>query len=274
MRKPDYDRRVVVTGLGVISPVGNDVETAWGNLIRGQSGLRVLTKFDVARYEAKAAGEVRDFDAVQWLDPNTVRRSDPRCGSGVAAGKQALQDSGFEITDANREEVGIVTARAAGGHDRRLISLRPPDVQPTFIANAPVDWTSGMLAIETGAIGHNVCIAACATAPIPRPRRRGHPARRLHQDLRSSGGARLETAHAGSPTYAGWGCPGEPMETVSRRSTRPATASPARRRGCLQDLEIAKARGARRRRVVGYGSAADGWDTIQPIANGTGSAGR
>ncbi|HET9615174.1 MAG TPA: beta-ketoacyl synthase N-terminal-like domain-containing protein, partial [Candidatus Limnocylindrales bacterium] len=62
MRKPDYNRRVVVTGLGVVSPVGNDVDTAWGNLIRGKSGLREITKFDVSRYEAKAAGEVRDFD--------------------------------------------------------------------------------------------------------------------------------------------------------------------------------------------------------------------
>ncbi len=76
VRKPDYDRRVVVTGLGVISPVGNDVQTAWGNLIRGKSGLAEITKFDVSRYEAKAAGEVHDFNATDWMDPKAVRRSE------------------------------------------------------------------------------------------------------------------------------------------------------------------------------------------------------
>src|SRR4051812_33893840 len=76
VRKPDYDRRVVVTGLGVISPVGNDVQTAWGNLVHGRSGLREITKFNVARYEAKAAGEVRDFNAADWMDPKAVRRSE------------------------------------------------------------------------------------------------------------------------------------------------------------------------------------------------------
>ena len=100
MRKPDYDRRVVVTGLGVISPVGNDVQTAWGNLIGGKSGLTEITKFDVSRYEAKAAGEVHDFNPTDWMDPKAVRRSESAMWFGVAAGKQALQDSGFEISDA------------------------------------------------------------------------------------------------------------------------------------------------------------------------------
>ena len=76
MRKPDYDRRVVVTGLGVISPVGNDVQAAWGNLLRGHSGLTEITKFDVSKYDAKAAGEVHDFNATDWMDPKAVRRRD------------------------------------------------------------------------------------------------------------------------------------------------------------------------------------------------------
>ncbi len=74
MRKPDYNRRVVVTGLGVISPVGNDVRTAWDNLVRGRSGLGEITRFDISRYEHKAAGEVKDFDATQWLDAKAARR--------------------------------------------------------------------------------------------------------------------------------------------------------------------------------------------------------
>ncbi len=76
MRRPDYDRRVVVTGLGVISPVGNDTDTAWDNLVNGRSGLGPITHFDTTPYEAKAAGEVSDFDAKAWMDPKAVRRSE------------------------------------------------------------------------------------------------------------------------------------------------------------------------------------------------------
>ena len=106
MRKPDYDRRVVVTGLGVVSPVGNDVKTVWDNLTHGVSGLGELTRFDVSRYEHKWGGEVKDFNATDWMDEarpaNRVeRRLRGRRGEAGAG-------SGLEITDANREEVGVI----------------------------------------------------------------------------------------------------------------------------------------------------------------------
>ena len=112
LRKPDYDRRVVVTGLGVISPVGNDVDTAWANLVDGLSGLGPITHFDTTPYEAKLAGEVHDFTATDWMDAKAVRRSESSLHFGVAAAKQALADFGFEITDENRTEVGVVFGRA------------------------------------------------------------------------------------------------------------------------------------------------------------------
>ena len=145
MRRPDYDRRVVVTGLGVVSPVGNDVQTAWGNLVHDRSGLREITKFDVSRYEAKAAGEVRDFTATDWMDPKAVRRSESAMWFGVSAAKQALQDSGFEITDENREDVGVVYGSGAGGRQLMIdawIALHekgPRSVPPTFIAVGALD---------------------------------------------------------------------------------------------------------------------------------------
>ena len=83
MRQPDYSRRVVVTGLGVISPVGNDKTTAWSSLVNGVSGLREITRFDTSRYSHKAAGEVVDFDATLWMDPKAVRRSEPAMWYGV-----------------------------------------------------------------------------------------------------------------------------------------------------------------------------------------------
>ena len=99
MRQPDFTRRVVVTGLGVVSPVGNDKTTAWNNLVNGVSGLKEITKFDVTEYTHKGAGEVRDFDPNAWMDPKAVRRSEAAMWYGVAAAKQAVADAGLEITD-------------------------------------------------------------------------------------------------------------------------------------------------------------------------------
>ena len=170
MRKPDYDRRVVVTGLGVISSIGNDVATAWANLVNGVSGLGPITKFDTTPYEAKLGGEVKDFDPTDWMDAKAARRSEASLHFGVAAAKQALADSGFEVNDGNRTEVGVIFGSGAGGQSLMIdnfASMRergPRTVAPTFIANALVDSCSGMIAIETGAIGHNMCVvSACAT---------------------------------------------------------------------------------------------------------------
>ena len=150
MRKPDYDRRVVVTGLGVISPVGNDIPTAWDNLTHGVSGLAEMTHFDVSRYEHKAGGEVKDFDAADWMDPEAApaeRVERPLRRRRGEAGRWPTP--GFEITDENREDVGVVFGSGAGGQGLMIdswISLHekgPRSVAPTFIANALVDSTSG-----------------------------------------------------------------------------------------------------------------------------------
>jgi 3-oxoacyl-[acyl-carrier-protein] synthase II len=287
VRKPDYERRVVVTGLGVVSPVGNDVKTAWDNLIRGQSGLQEITKFDPSRYEAKAAGEVRDFNAVDWMDPKAVRRSETSMHFGVAAAKQAVADSGFEIDDSNREDVGVVFGSGAGGQQLMIeawINLHekgPRSVQPTFIANALVDSASGMIAIETGAIGHNVCIvSACATgthnvAEGAEAIRRGDCIAVISG---STEAPLLETAHAGFTNMRGMGLPrpGEPLQTVSRPfdKTRDGfVLGEGAGSLFLEDLELARARGAKiYAEVVGYGSTNDGWDMVQPIDKGSGSA--
>ncbi|HVL54441.1 MAG TPA: beta-ketoacyl-ACP synthase II [Vitreimonas sp.] len=287
MRKPDYNRRVAVTGLGVISPVGNDKETAWDNLVRGVSGIREITRFDVSRYEQKAGGEVRDFDPNEWMDPKAVRRSESTLHFGVAAGKQALADSGFEINDDNRTEVGIVFGSGAGG--QRLMTdafailheKGPNRVAPTFIAHGLIDSSSGMLAIETGAIGHNMAVVtACATgthnvAEGAEAIRRGDCIAVISGSTESP---LLETAHAGFGNMRGLGNPrpGEPISTVSRPfdATRDGFVLGEGAAGLfLEDLEHAVARGAHiYAEVVGYGSAADGWDMIQPVEHGAGSA--
>ena len=287
MRKPDYDRRVVVTGVGVISPVGNDKETAWSNLVNGVSGLAPITYFDTSQYEAKMAGEVQGFDAKEWMDPKAARRSESSLHFGVAAAKQALADSGFELSDENRTEVGVIFGSGAGGQQLMIdnyVSLRDRGartVAPTFIANALVDSPSGMIAIETGAIGHNVCmVSACATGT--------HNVGEAAEAIRrgdciavisgSTEAPLLEVAHAGFSNMRGMGLPraGEEPQTVSRPfdATRDGfVLGEGAGSLFLEDPEIAKDRGAKiYAEVVGYGSAADGWDMVQPIDAGVGSA--
>jgi beta-ketoacyl-acyl-carrier-protein synthase II len=287
VRKADYDRRVVVTGLGVISSVGNDVDTAWTNLVNGVSGLVPITRFDTSPYEAKLGGEVHDFNAADWMDAKAARRSESSMHFGVAAAKQALADSGLEITDENRTEVGVVFGSGAGGQTLMLenyVSLRergPRTVAPTFIANALTDSCSGMIAIETGAIGHNMCVvSACATGT--------HNVGEAAEAIRrgdciavisgSTEAPLLEVGHAGFSNMRGMGMPrpGEAPQTVSRPFdlTRDGfVLGEGAGALLLEDLELAKARGARiYAEVVGYGSAADGWDMIQPIDAGVGSS--
>jgi 3-oxoacyl-[acyl-carrier-protein] synthase II len=287
VRKPDYNRRVAVTGLGVVSPVGNDKAAAWANLVNGKSGLGEITRFDVSGYDHKFGGEVRDFEAAAWMEPKAVRRSEREMHFGVSAAKQAIADAGFDITDENRTDVGVVFGSGAGGQLLMIdsyITLRDRGanrVPPTFIANALVDSTSGMIAIETGAIGHNVAmVSSCATgthnvAEGAEAIRRGDCIAVISG---STEAPLIEVAHAGFENMRGLGMPrpGEPIQTVSRPfdlTRNGFVLGEGAGSLFLEDLDLAKARGAHiYAEIVGYGSAADGWDMIQPIDHGTGSA--
>ena len=169
MRRPDFSRRVAVTGLGIVSPIGTDIPTAWTNLVEGRSGLREITYWDPALTECHASGEVRDFDATRWMDFKAVRRTDKNVVYGVAAAKQALADSGLEIGPHNSEDVGVVFGSGVGGPGLmadaiETMKTKPRSVSPFFIANMLPDTASGQIAIELGAKGPNMCIVtACST---------------------------------------------------------------------------------------------------------------
>jgi 3-oxoacyl-[acyl-carrier-protein] synthase II len=287
VRQPDFTRRVVVTGLGVVSPVGNDKATAWSNLVNGVSGIGEITKFDTSPYDHRAAGEVKDFDATAWLDAKQARRSEPSLWFGVAAAKQAVADAGLEISDANREDIGVVFGSGAGGQTLMIDNWAvlkekgPQRVAPTFIANGLVDSASGMIAIETGAIGHNICIVTACSTGTNCVGEGAELIRRGDVHTVISGATEmplLEVAHAGFGNMRGLGSPhkGEPITTVSRpfdRTRDGFVLGEGAGSLILEDLEYAKARGAHiYAEVVGYGSAADGWDMIQPVEQGAGSA--
>jgi len=285
IRRPDFTRRVAITGLGVISPVGQDVETVWSNLVAGNSGLKRITRFDPSPYEAQVAGEVNDFEPAKWMDFKAARRTDRNVVMGVASAKQALEDSGLEITAENRDDIGVIFGSGGGGPQLLMDSKIAWDtrgartVSPFFIANMLPDTASGQIAIETGIRGHNMCVVtACSTGThnigeAAEAIRRGDFVAALTGATESP---LHELVHIGFSNMRGMGLPrpGEPLETVSRPfdQTRDGfVLGEGAGAMMLEDLEYAKARGARvYAEVVGYGSAADAWDLIQPIEKGDG----
>jgi beta-ketoacyl-acyl-carrier-protein synthase II len=287
VRKPDYNRRVVVTGLGVVSPIGNDLETVWSNLLNGYSGIGEITHFDTSNYEHKAGGEVHDFDITKWWNFKDARRTETTVHFAVASAQMALADSGLEITDENRYDVGVIYGSGGGGQGLFISNQETwhtkgvRAVSPFFIANGLVDASSGTIAIETGAKGHNFCpVSACSTGT--------HSIGEAAEVIRRGdctavicGAAEsplLELVHIGFTNMRGLGSPveGKAIGTVSRpfdRTRDGFVLGEGAGALILEDLELAKGRGARiYAEVVGYGSAADGFDMIAPAPHGEGAA--
>ena len=287
MRKPDYTRRVVVTGLGVVCPIGNDVDTVWGNLTAGRSGIGEITRFDTTPYEHKAGGEVHDFDVTKYWNFKDARRAESTAHFAVATSKMALEDAGLEITDENHYDVGVIYGSGGGGQSLFIANQKvwetkgARSVSPFFIANGLVDSGSGAIAIETGAKGHNFCpVSACSTGTTAI----GEATEAIKRGdcIAVIAGAAesplIELVHIGFTNMRGMGSPraGEPISTVCRPFDLTRDGFVLGEGGAaliLEDLDLAKARGARiYAEVVGYGSASDGFDMIAPADGGEGSA--
>ena len=287
MRKPDYTRRIVVTGLGIVSPIGNDTDTVWENLVSGRSGIGEISHFDTTPYEHKAGGEVHDFDVTKFWNFKDARRSDTTVHFAVASAKMAVADSGLEIDDDNRYDIGVIYGSGGGGQALFISnqeiwhSRGARAVSPFFIANGLVDASSGTIAIETGAKGHNFCpVSACSTGTTAI----GEAAEAIRRgDCTAviAGAAEsplLELVHIGFTNMRGLGSPlpGRPISSVCRpfdRTRDGFVLGEGAGALILEDLDLAKARGATiYAEVVGYGSAADGFDMIAPADGGEGSA--
>ncbi|CAN5801716.1 beta-ketoacyl-ACP synthase II [soil metagenome] len=285
MRRPDFNRRVAVTGLGIISPIGQDVESAWDSLVHGRSGLKRITRWDPSPYEAQVSGEVNDFDGTKWMDFKAIRRTDRNVVLGVAAAKQALADSGLEVSTENRDDIGVIFGSGGGGPLLMMDNIRnwnekgARTVSPFFIANMLPDTASGQIAIETGIRGSNMCIVtACSTGT----HNIGEAAEGIRRGdyIAAVAGATEnplhELVHIGFSNMRGMGLPRpeEPLETVSRpfdKTRNGFVLGEGAGAMMLEDLEYARARGAKvYAEVVGYGSAADAWDLIQPVEKGDG----
>src|SRR2546421_11410808 len=166
------DRRVVITGLGVVTPVGNDLETFWKNLVQGKSGIRRIQTFDTANYDCKIGGEVRDFEPKNFFkNAKDVRRTDRFVQLAMAAAKMSIQDSGLDLEKVNRDRFGTIISSGIGGlktleEQFTILTTKGPSRNSPFTIPMLIsNMASGVISMEFGLRGPNLCIVtACATS--------------------------------------------------------------------------------------------------------------
>jgi len=274
-------RRVVVTGLGVISPVGNGVQTAWKNLIAGKSGITNITKFDTSAFASTVAGEVKDFNVEDYLSAKDARRMDTFIQYGLAAGIEAFKDSGIEVTEENAERIGVSIGSGIGGmqfiEDTDVLyhESGPRKISPFFIPGTIINMISGNLSIMLGLKGPNVAIVtACTTGTHSI----GDASRMIEYgdaDVMIAGGAEAAITQLSVGGFAA-------ARALSTRNDDPATASrpwDKDRDGfvigegagvmVLEEYEHAKKRGAKiYAELSGYGMSADAYHMTAPNMDG------
>jgi len=278
-------RRVVVTGLGIVSPVGSSVPLAWENILAGKSGIRTITSYDVSGFTTKFAGLVSDdFKAEQWMGPKEIRKTDPFIHYGVAAAKQAIQDSGLQITDANRDRIGILVGSGIGGIgsiEEQCLILKEKGlkrVSPFFVPSSIINMISGYISIDLGITGPNLAVVtACTTATH---------AIGLAGRLIACGDADVFVAGAGEAGSAPAGLAGFcAARALSQRNDAPEKASrpwDKDRDGfvlgdgagvvVLEEYEFAKKRGAKiYAELIGFGMSGDAYHITSPAENGGGA---
>ena len=274
-------RRVVITGLGVVSPVGIGTQNAWANLIKGQSGITRITKFDPTAFASQVAGEVKNFNVEDYLPAKDARRMDTFIQYGLVAGIEAFKDSGIEVTEQNAERIGVSIGSGIGGlgliesTNDNYDDGGPRKISPFFIPGTIINMISGNLSIMFGLKGPNVAIVtACTTGTHSI----GDAARMIEYgdaDVMVAGGAEAAITELSVGGFAS-------ARALSNRNDDPATASrpwDKDRDGfvigegagvmVLEEYEHAKARGARiYAELSGYGMSADAYHMTAPNMDG------
>jgi 3-oxoacyl-[acyl-carrier-protein] synthase II len=278
-------RRVVVTGIGIVSPLGTGVEKSWSGVVEGRSGIREITRFDIADFPVKIAGEVPDLVPTDFIGKKDVKKMDLFIQFAVAASRMAHEDSGFTVTDQNAERVGVYIGAGIGGlpaieHWHDVLKEKGPDrITPFFIPMVIINLASGQVSIMTGAKGPNSCaVTACSTGTHSI----GDAFRLIKfgaADAMFAGGAESTITPL---CIAGFNA----MKALSIRNDEPERASrpfDKERDGFivgegagvlfLEELTIAKKRGARiYAEVVGYGMNSDAFHMTTPSPDGEGAA--
>jgi 3-oxoacyl-[acyl-carrier-protein] synthase II len=278
-------RRVVITGLGVVSPVGIGVETAWSSIVAGKSGIGRITRFDASAYPSQIAGEVKGFDATQYISAKEARRMDTFIHYGLAAALEAFKDSGIAVTEQNAERIGVNIGSGIGGlplieeTHNALLAGGPRKISPFFIPGSIINMISGNLSIMLGLKGPNLAIVTACTTGTHCIGDAGRMIEHDDVDVMVAGGAEASVTALG---VGGFCAP----RALSTRNDDPEAASrpwDLDRDGfvlgegagvvVLEEYEHAKARGARIYcELSGYGMSADAHHITAPCEDGEGAA--
>ena len=278
-------RRVVVTGLGIVSPVGNDVRSTWGSIVAGRSGIAPVSRFDTTKFPTHFGGEIRELDLAQYMSPKEARRMDAFMQYGVVAGVQAMRDSALAVTEANSPRIGVLMGSGMGGlesiedtYNKFLETHSPKKVSPFFIPASIINLVSGHLSITFNLTGPNLAVAtACTTSTHAI----GLAARLIQYgdvDAMLAGGSEMATCVTGMSGFA-------QAKALSQRNDDPQGASrpwDKDRDGfvmgdgagamMLEEYEQAKARGANiYAEVHGFGMSGDAFHVTAPPENGEGA---
>jgi 3-oxoacyl-[acyl-carrier-protein] synthase II len=274
-------RRVVVTGLGVVSPVGIGAAQAWDNLLKGQSGAGPITKFDASALPTRIAAEVKGFNSADWMHPKETRRSDLFIHYGLAATRMALDDAGFKIDESNAERVGVNVGSGIGGlpmiedNIREMIAKGPRRLSPFFVPGTIINMVAGLISIQFKAKGPNVSMVSACTTSTHCVGEAGRMIEYGDADVMIAGGAEACVNMSGVGGFCA-------CKALSERNDDPATASRPFDRDrdgfvlgeggailILEDLEHAKKRGARiYAELAGMGMSADANHITAPDLDG------
>jgi 3-oxoacyl-[acyl-carrier-protein] synthase II len=277
-------RRVVVTGLGIISPVGNTVESAWTAVKEGRSGIGPITRMDVSAFTTRFGGSVGDFDPTQYMDAKDVRKTDPFMHYGMGAGAEALADSGLEITEAVAERVGCAVSAGIGGIDtiernyELALAKGPRRISPFFVPASIINMVAGNLSIRHNLRGPNISVVtACTTGT----HNIGLAARLIQHgdaDVMVAGGAEMATTTLGLGGF----CAARALSTRNDDPERASRPWDKDRDGfvlsdgaaclVLEEYAHARARGARiYAEYAGFGLSADAYHITSPSEDGNGA---
>ncbi len=278
-------RRVVVTGLGMLSPVGNTVESTWSALLAGQSGIGPIDHFDTTAYATRFAGLVKNFNCEDYLSRKEARKMDIFIQYGIAAGMQAMRDSGLVVTEENAPRIGAAIGSGIGGlgliedNHTALVNGGPRKISPFFVPSTIVNMIAGHLTIMCGLRGPSICVATACTTGVHNI---GHAARIIaynDADVMLAGGAEKGSTPLG---VGGFGA----ARALSTRNDNPQAASRPWDRDrdgfvlgdgagvmVLEEYEHAKKRGAKiYAELVGFGMSSDAYHMTSPPENGAGAA--
>jgi 3-oxoacyl-[acyl-carrier-protein] synthase II len=277
-------RRVVVTGLGIVSPVGNGVPEAWKNILAGQSGITRITRFDAASFSSQIAGEVKGFDAAQHLSAKEARRFDTFIHYGLAASIEAIKDSGLDFERERREQIGVCIGSGIGGlpliedTHNAFLAGGPRKITPFFVPGSIINLISGQLSIMYGLKGPNLAVVTACTTANHSIGEAGRLIEYGDADVMIAGGSESCVSQLGVGGFCA-------ARALSGRNDDPATASrpwDKDRDGfvlgegagilVLEELEHAKKRGAKIYcELAGYGMSADAHHITAPCEDGEGA---